>query len=321
MSGRLFGLTPVLVSLLVVASAQQSAFAEPLFSPGQRVILSACWRPPEGMNYFCNNGLTRGSGSWYVRFPTTSDEVSQELLPLEGPPPVGPHAAAKADMATGELKTSIVGKDPFADLSSAVAEASLFDRISLQRDGASSGADQASSAQVKFVIDGRANFAFGSAVMASFSIKDGSQPPDRENPDAPVGYLLSYSARWVPGGLTAGVINTDLVHEIFSVVDPDNNGSFGVEVSLPLNDLLEKPLEFSLSLYTYGTGDAVLDFWNTAKLSLTLPEGYSFTAENGLLSARSGGPDGGAVGVPEPTSLALVLSGLLAFGMYRRAYH
>ncbi len=154
-----------------------------------------CMLATTGRNVFCNNGLTRDAGAWHVSFPETGDNVSGDLLPLDEPPPLGPHAAAKADVARGELKTSVAGRDPYPHLSYAVAEASIFDKISFEADGMRSGDHQPPLAQVRFMIDGVVKFAYGSVIMAEFSIRDGSQAAHNpDNPDAPASYLLYYPA-------------------------------------------------------------------------------------------------------------------------------
>lgn len=324
MPSRSLSFVPVVVSMVAIGSAQEGAFAGPLNSPGQEVIVSACRQPLTGPG-FCNNGLTTNPGGWYVTFPTSPGNANTELQPLTDlEPPSGPHAAAMAEVATGSLKTSIVGGDSTSVSGAyATAEASIFDKVSFQYDGQAAGGDPAGAARVTFMVEGETVFRYQSVVSATFSIRDGSQSAvNPDNPDEPIAYLVYYSADWLWTGDLLSAVQYDPVlgDSAFQVIGLDN-GQFGVSGYLPLEDLSGKPLEFSLWLYTRGTGDAVLDFWNTAELSLALPEGYSFTTGIGLLSARSGGPDGGVVGVAEPTSLALVLSGLLAFGMFRRAHH
>lgn len=67
-----------------------------------------------------------------------------------------------------------------------------------------------------------------------------------------------------------------------------------------------------MGLSTDTHGGAIADFLNTARLSLGLPSGVTFTSASGVLLTS---------GVPEPSTLAMLLLGFsgIGYAAYRKS--
>lgn len=217
---------------------------------------------------------------------------------------------ASADLGTGELKARATGfRRTNSELSLAArAKATAVDVITVEGPGT-----DPIPATFEMLIDGDLlppSLAAGTATaFASVSATLGVN-----------GSSESALLQWLRGYDAAGIVSRDTL-----TGTGDWNGAFASDGASHFDLLLAytasivpgTPFDFSAELQAFvgsiGTlgSDVVSDFGNTARISIVLPEAYSFTSESGVLLA---GP------IPEPGTWAMFATGLgcLALGMRRR---
>lgn len=221
---------------------------------------------------------------------------------------IGSKASASANLATGQLKAYAQSFGTYNDgtyyYNSAEARASFSDELTFQ--GAFAG-DAVGTIYVRFhgTTDG-----------------DNRTDPLRGGPLTP-GTQAILSIIGSVGSPTAPPSNFKLIHQLNEAgcdrasasVTSCTTGTFEDQVyALNFSFSGASKLYLSANLTVRTEGEAVANFGNTASFGLSLPEGVTFKSASGVFLSQQAGV------VPEPTSTALLIAGLLVMArvMQRR---
>ena len=89
----------------------------------------------------------------------------------------------------------------------------------------------------------------------------------------------------------------------------------GFDVQFTITDV-SRTVPIEIFLGGYSSDGGVANFANTATLSLSLPDGISFTSDSGVFLSAAVTPP--TTSAPEPSSLALMALGTLAVSAFRK---
>jgi len=313
------------LSAAIMAVASAPAQASTL---GPFVNLGACTN--DFGTVVCNYGVETRPGPWGVRYPDDNRSAGQRPQPLNGAP--SPFdVAAEADLPRGETRLAVGRPQSGVVPANASAEARILDRITISGPaGPSTG-----TARLQVLFEGTAEGAGQFTFSAGFSLKDLSNFIEYDGALFPA-LLVGYNADWSAALRGVGDAGAELVERRTASVNgalasfvsrldnevmsgSDRPAVFGLAANIPISSLMGFPIEIGLETYGYHTGGRWLDFWNTARLTIALPDGFSLTSEAGLLSAVGGGSSSpGPIGVAEPSAALVLASGLLGFALGRR---
>lgn len=289
--------------------------AGPIFEPGARVIVTAV------VDRSCNTGGGNLSGCPNQVIPGAIAAAGE--VAWTEPAAGAASAAAGADLAEGLLRARAFAETtPGAVVleTFARAEAAFFDILGiLPPPGGGAATDMLG---LSIVIDGNLRNVSGRipGIRFGFTLRDANRPRvDPENPDAPVSYLVAYERELRPDSMS-GRFETlfdddEARFDLFDPLTTSGDVRFGLQGTIALAALGPAPrLELSAWLLAFAEATSLVDFGNTARLRIDLPEGYALQPQAGFLLRVPSPP----APVPAPAAAGLFGLSLIALAGFAR---